>query len=208
LIEKATWEKIKDYADAICNVRAFGVDLEWVKRAWEILEDTPLCEYSGSHEFNTIIIRLFCISEIIHIYNFFAMDESYEPYDAYPEWLDEVGIQKIELIVLAVAEYYEDSYIEEYGEISEVINHLMEMQYNIVVKWLIKGFGGQDKMIESLENPSGKDDESLSYEDAVASGMRGDEIYVSHETMQLYQWKDNNGSFPFRMGNTIKTDHS
>ena len=172
MIKKITWEEIKNDADAICNVRGFGVDLEWAKRAWVILEDTPLCEYSDFQESITIIVRLFCISEIIHIYNYFAMDESYEPYEAYSEWLDEIGLQKIELIILAGEEYYEDSYIEEYGEISEVINYLIERQYDMVVKWLIKGFGGKDKMIESLEDPSGKEDGSLSYEDAVASGNK------------------------------------
>lgn len=190
LRNKASWKDIKDYADTICNVRAFSVDLEWAKLAWEILEDTPLCEYSNSQEFNTIIIRLFCISEIIHIYNYFSMDESYDPHEAYSEWLDEIGLQKIEMIILAGERYYEDSYIEEYGEISEVISHLIETQYNMVVKWLIKGFGGKDHMLASFASPSGKGSESLSQEDVISLDHSLDDINISDETLRLYQWKE------------------
>ncbi|MCU7871344.1 MAG: hypothetical protein KZQ91_01230 [Candidatus Thiodiazotropha sp. (ex Lucinoma borealis)] len=189
-VNKAAWEDISDYAEVICNVRAFGVDLEWARRAWGILQDTPLCEYSNSQEFNSIVIRLFCLGEIIHIYNYISMDESYEPYEAYCEWLDEIGIQKIELVVLAGEEYYSDSYIEEYGEISEVISHLMEMQYNMVVEWLIKGFGGKDNMIALLESPLEKVEDSSSHEDAIAAGMSLDDIHFSEETIKLYQWKE------------------
>lgn len=190
MTKKATWEDIKKYADAICNVRACGIDLVWAKRAWQILEDTPLCDYSSSQEFNVIVIRLFCISEIIHIYNYFMIDESYEPYEAYSKWVDELGLQKIKLIMLAGQLYYEDSYVEEYGEISEVINHLMNMHYDMVIKWLVKGFGGRDSMVDSLENPSGVGSESFSYEEAVSMGMKPGKVYVSNEALRLHQWKE------------------
>ena len=188
-MKKATWTDIKEYADTICNVRTLDVDLKWAKLAWEILEDTPLCDYSSSQEFNIIIIRLFCITEIIHIYNYFSMGESYDPYDAYSEWLDNIGLQKIELVILAGEQYYNDSYIEEYGEISEVINHLVAIEYDMVIKWLIKGFSGKDNMIATLEDPSGNET-NFSYEEAVSLGMNPDEVYISNKTLQLFQWKE------------------
>jgi hypothetical protein len=122
------------------------------------------------------------------------MDECYDPYEAYCEWIDEIGIQKIDLVILAGEEYYSDSYIEENSEISEVINHLIEMQYDMVVKWLIKGFGGKSNMIDLLEFPTGNEEDSYADEEAVAAGMNPNHVNISDETVKLYQWKESDFS--------------
>jgi len=180
LNKKATWEDIEGYAREICIVRADDTDLDWAKHAWEILEKTQLCEYSNSQEFNEIIVRLFCISEIIHIYNYFSMDERYEPYEAYEDWIISTGFQKIKLIVLAGEKYYEDSYVEEYGEISEVVDILIAKQYDMVIECLIKGFDGKNNMLDALDNPSGIENESS----FSCNSLPAD------KAIGLYEWKE------------------
>lgn len=189
-MKRASWEEVSDFAEKICQVRASDIDLVWAKQAWDILSDTPLCEYSNEMEYKLIKIRLFCIAEIIHIYNYLSMDETFDANYSYYEWLDESGIQKIEIVILAGEEYYFDSYIEEDGEICEVISYLIETQYDMIVKWLIKGFGSKDKMMESLESPLGTEENSFTYDEAISAGMNPDTVYTSIETLKLIDWKD------------------
>ena len=162
---KALWEDVEGNATAIFDVRAFDVDMEWGKRAWTILSKTPLVNYSGPQGYYEILVKLFCLGEIVHIFNDLHMDERYDKYDEYTEWVDECELTKLRFVLLAGEEYYEDSYISEWGEISEVIDNLIEKEYSTVVEWLVAGFGGKELMLNYLVNPEREDDEDIDYPD-------------------------------------------
>ena len=157
--QTAGWADIKWYADTVLDIRGFSADMEWAKRAWALLEKTPLTQYATTQEFYQVLVRLFCLGEIVGTFNYCRMDEPFEPYERYAEWVDECELTKIRLIVLAGEDYYEDSYLEDWDGISEIVDVLIDREYDVVLEWLKVGFGGKNGLLRALVGPVADDDE-------------------------------------------------
>ena len=85
----------------IFNYHTYNEDLRWAESAWRIIEKTYLSHYSDAQEFYFVIIRLFAIGELFYIYIDLACDETYEPYEKYIDWVEELELDKFQLTRLA-----------------------------------------------------------------------------------------------------------
>jgi hypothetical protein len=190
-MKSCKWDDIKGVAEKIFNILTDGGDLEWAERAWHTIEKTLLCAYSDEQEYYRVLIRLFCLGEMYHIYNDLARNEPYEPGEKYSEWVDKSKLQKIRFIVLAGEDFYEDIYFE-YDYFSGVIHYLIEQEYQLVIRWLTSGFGDKDNLILSLERSCGRsiEDEEMTYEEVLAAGYHPADARISYETLRLFQWKE------------------
>lgn len=174
--KKVTWDEINDYVRIIFNVRAYDADKIWAKRAWSILDQTPLLRYSNDKEYYHVLVRLFCLGEIIHIFNDYWLDVRFDRDVTYADWVDECSISKLKLVLLAGEDYFEDYYITEYQEIAEVVDHLIDLEYPIVLEWLLTGFGDQYELITALLDPDENDED-----------IKG----PMNNMPELYEWVEN-----------------
>ncbi len=176
-MKSCTWDDIKGLAKNIFNILTYEGDLEWAEDAWHIIEETPLCTYSNEQEYYRVVIRLFCLGEMYHIYDSLISYEPYERYDKYSEWVDASELQKIRFVVLAGESFYEDIYFDLNG-FFDVINYLIEQEYQLVVNWLVCGFGNYINLLQSLEISSRRH-----REDDVPYNWT-----ISNETGRIFEW--------------------
>lgn len=191
-VKVATWETIKDSAEKIFNYYTYNEDFKWAETIWRKVEKTPLAYYSSETEHYSVILNFFSLAELFNIYNYLRYDEEYDRTYKYPEWVDELDLSRLKLVLLADEEYHDDEYIVEFDGIYEPLNALIEEKYSDFISELVKIMGGEENLLISLEktgDSSGEDEDSSVMDDHIID-VNMSNYSVSDRTLRLFDWKE------------------
>jgi len=191
-VKVTTWEVIQKEAKKVFNYFTYGKDLDWAESAWRFIEKTHLSNYSSDSEFYRVIIRLFALGELFYIYMELAFHERYERNEKYVQWVDELELSRIEIVLLAGDDYRDDSFIVEFEAIAEPVDELIKIEYDRVINTLIEGFGSEDDLLISLEKAASNWDEEsiMAWEEAIERGYYPAEAIIYPESLKLFEWKE------------------
>lgn len=140
------WEGVETAAKNCFNVWMGQPELEWARRAWTILQQMGLSNFGDEFERHRVCFRF---SALAAIYNDFC-DAAFEEERALD--FSEMA-QDLELDTLIVGQLY--ARLPDWSEndnvgLSDAIQELAEDRRQEVVSALMKGFGGPEKLYESL----------------------------------------------------------
>lgn len=157
------WSDVEVAAKAAFNVWVGTPELVWAKQAWRILETHSLADYSEEFERHTVAFRFLVLGGI---YRDFCAVYWEEPTDRwYSEWA--VSLDLSDLILGQL--YGQNAAAPLTEERSEILDALVENERQTVVNALQAGFGGDEKLYESLarsrepQNTGSDDDHVLDH---------------------------------------------
>lgn len=189
-VKVATWEVMKPYAQKVLHITTWGNETKWLEKTWRVVEKTIWGQYSDAFEWHRVVVRMFALAEVVHIYCHLSDIDQFSRDSEYSEWVDECDLSKVKLAVLCGEEYLEDSMVDyDQGSPFDIVNHLIEEEYPRMIKVVEDALGGPQGFIKGLYDwiHDTEDEERITVKEAMAHGY---EIKMSRETHFLIEWRD------------------
>lgn len=146
LLSTIPWDEVSHAARGTFNIWFGQPELEWAKKAWEILGHAKMTTYDSELERHRVLLRLLTLGAIYSDFCDAAWEECSSP--LYGDWAAPLKLDPFvlgQLYARIPAENPEE-------DLGEALEKLVEMERGEVVEALVAGFGGVPQLYAALWN--------------------------------------------------------